>query len=146
MAGFDIAVAAPQREISDIAGKSPAARVLVVDDERLVRWAVAETLGDRGFEVFEAADAESARRAITAPERPPDLVLLDLRLPDCDDLCMVAFIRAHAPATPIVVMTADATPEMIHEAIHLGAAVVSKPFDVNRLASIVERAIALRRS
>jgi DNA-binding NtrC family response regulator len=146
MPGFANVAAAPQREISNVSRKFPAARVLVVDGERLVRWAVAETLGDHGFEVVEAADAESARQAITAPAARPDLVLLDLRLPDCDDLCMVAFIRAHTPATPIVVMTEDATPEMIDEAIHLGAAVVSKPFDMNELAALVERAVAPRAS
>src|SRR5262245_2699927 len=82
--------------ISAITTEFPAPHILVVDDERLVRWAVAETLGECGYEVSEAADADSARRAILA-DRTPELVLLDLRLPDSDDLALARFIRAHAP-------------------------------------------------
>src|SRR6266545_2516829 len=98
------------RDIPEPARKFPSAEILVVDDERLVRWAIAETLGEKGYHVSEAADAESARRAIlTAPA--PDLVLLDLRLPDSDDLELASLIQAHAPKTPIVLMTAYGTPE-----------------------------------
>lgn len=126
------------------AAKKPAPpRILVVDDERLVRWSVAETLTARGYEVVEAADARSAMQEFGAGDTT-DLVLLDLRLPDADDLRVLARMRQKAPATPVILMTAFATREIVEEAAALGAPVVAKPFDLNDLAADVERALAGR--
>ena len=132
-------VATEPREIPETSTKFHAPRILVVDDERLVRWAIAETLGEQGYEILEAGDGESAKREVLM--HPPDLVLLDLRLPDSDDLRIACFIRAHAPKTPIVLMTAYGTPEITTQAANLGAIFVGKPFDMNELTSIVERAL-----
>src|SRR6185436_59550 len=66
-------------------------RVLVVDDEPLIRWSVAETLGERGFEVVETGDALATRVAVRA-DPSFDVVLLDYRLPDSDDLSLLASI------------------------------------------------------
>ena len=131
------------RGISAITTEIPAPHILVVDDERLVRWAVAETLGECGYEVSEAADADSARRAILA-DRIPELVLLDLRLPDSGDLALARFIRAHAPTTPIMLMTAYGTQEVFTESAALGISVIVKPFDMAELRSIVGGALARR--
>ena len=65
--------------------KSPRLRVLVVDDEPLIRWSLSETLEQSGHAVVEAGDAEGALRALSAG-RPFDVVLLDYRLPDSNDL------------------------------------------------------------
>ena len=64
---------------------SPRLRVLVVDDEPLIRWSLGETLEQSGHAVVEAGDAESAFRAVSAGG-PFDVVLLDYRLPDSNDL------------------------------------------------------------
>ena len=136
-------VATNPRDIPYGAEKVASARILIVDDERLVRWAVGETLGAQGYEIVEAADAESARRAILSADAP-DLVLLDLRLPDCDDLGLVFFIRAHVPETPVVLMTAFGTPEILAQAAALGVVILAKPFDINELTSIVDRTVAPR--
>jgi DNA-binding NtrC family response regulator len=126
------------------AAKKPAPpRILVVDDERLVRWSVAETLTARGYEVVEASDARSAMQEFGAGDTT-DLVLLDLRLPDADDLRVLARMRQKAPATPVIVMTAFATREIVEEAAALGAPVIGKPFDLNDLAADVERVLAGR--
>ena len=69
------------------AGKPPPA-VLVVDDEPLTCWSVAEVLGERGYGVQQAADAAGALRAM-ASDGAPDLVLLDVRLPDSNDLALL---------------------------------------------------------
>ena len=130
------------RDIPNGAEKLASARILVVDDERLVRWAVGETLRSQGYEIVEAADAESARRAILSDA--PDLVLLDLRLPDSDDLGLVFFIRAHVPQTPVVLMTAFGTSEILAQAVALGVVILAKPFDLNELTSIVDRTVAPR--
>jgi DNA-binding NtrC family response regulator len=131
--------------ISEIAEKS-AANVLVVDDEGLLRWAVVETLGARGFEVSEAGDAKSALEALGAPGRHTDLVLLDLFLPDACDLSILKFIRTRAPAMPVILMTAFATPDIIEEALAVGALVITKPFDIDNLAALIDRTLATRPS
>jgi len=131
------------RDFPTAAKKPTPPRILVVDDERLVRWSVAETLTARGYEVVEAADARSAMQEFGAGDTT-DLVLLDLRLPDANDLRVLARMRQKAPTTPVILMTAFATREIVEEAEALGAPVVAKPFDLNDLAATVERALAGR--
>jgi DNA-binding NtrC family response regulator len=128
------------RDIPEWAEKSAGIRTLIVDDEPLVRWAVAETLAERGHEISEAGDAASARRAILV--EPPDLVLLDLRLPDCDNLDLAFFIRACTPESRVVLMTAFGTNDILAEALALGVPVLAKPFDLSELASIVDRTLS----
>jgi DNA-binding NtrC family response regulator len=121
---------------------SPAGRVLIVDDEPLVRWALAETLRPRGYVIEEAADAEAAVRAV-GRGTPPDVVLLDLRLPGCSDLTLLRALRRSAPRAAIILMTAFGTPEMRDEATRLGAfRVVDKPFEMGSLAGLVSSALA----
>jgi DNA-binding NtrC family response regulator len=117
-----------------------APHVLVVDDERLMRWAVVQTLGAKGYDIAEACDAKSAMKAVAAPDAT-DLVLLDLCLPDSDDLRVLSFIRTHSPNTPVILMTAFGTREVLDEAAAKGAIVMRKPFDMTELASVVDRAI-----
>src|SRR5256885_2133836 len=110
------------RDFSRGGMKNPAAalRVLVVDDEPLIRWSVAETLADCGYEVVETGDASGARSAVGGGEAF-DVVLLDYRLPDSDDLGLLAAIRRAAPAAQIIMMTAFGKPEVLRGAIELGA-------------------------
>lgn len=121
--------------------EKPAARVLVVDDEWLVRWSVTEALRERGLDVVEAGDAASAMRAFDAD---CDLVLLDLHLPDSMDLGVLSFIRGKSASVPVILMTAFATREIAEAAVKMGATVMAKPFDLNDLARAVERALASR--
>jgi DNA-binding NtrC family response regulator len=139
---FSSVAAALPRTFPDSAKKSAATRILIVDDEPLVRWAIGETLRDSGYEIAEAGSGESAKSAIMAPATAPNLVLLDLHLPDSSDLSVLWFIRAGTPKTPVVLMTAHGTPEIIEQAASLGAVVVNKPFDMNELTAIVESALA----
>jgi len=112
-------------------------RILIVDDEPLIRWCIAETLGTAGHGITQAQDAASALRALTdMPE--PDVILLDLRLPDSSDLGLLKRILSIAPAAAVVIMTAFGTPEITAEALKLGArAVLTKPFDMQDLADAV---------
>jgi CheY-like chemotaxis protein len=80
--------------------------VLVVDDEPLVRWSVAETLEDCGYRVTQAGDALSALEALNGKGGAADLVLLDLRLPDSSDLGVLSMMRRLSPTTPVILMTA----------------------------------------
>jgi DNA-binding NtrC family response regulator len=115
-----------------------ALRALVVDDEPLIRWAIAETLRADGYDVEEAGDAEATIRALFDDPVPPDLVLLDLRLPDCSDLSLLETVHRLAPGATVVLMTAFGSPEIRERARLLGAAsVLEKPFDVDGLAGLV---------
>ena len=112
-------------------------RVLVVDDEPLIRWSISETLGAAGHQVTEAQDAASALRALAdAPDT--DLVLLDFRLPDSNDLGLLAEIRRVVPAVPVIMMTAFGTPDVTAAALTLGALkVLNKPFNMHDLKDLV---------
>jgi len=112
-------------------------RVLVVDDEPLIRWSVHEVLRESGHEVAEASDGASALRQL-ADAGPFDVVVLDFRLPDSDDLRLLETIRKLTPGSAVIMMTAFGTPEMVAGALALGASrVLTKPFDVHDLAALV---------
>lgn len=120
-------------------------RVLIVDDEALIRWSLAETLEARGHTVMEAADAETTRRMVREASPPPDVVLLDYRLPDSDDLGLLAAIRRDAVDAQVILMTAYGTTDIVNGALALGAyRVVGKPFEVGELADLVSEAHAAR--
>ena len=100
----------PPGDFSRPVEKSPALSILVVDDEPLIRWSLSETLADAGHRIVEAGDGCSAVDAVTTTRRPFDVVLLDFRLPDSDDLSLLSRIRRLAPQSRIIVMTAFGTP------------------------------------
>ena len=117
-------------------------RVLVIDDEPLIRWALSERLVEAGYIVREASNAAEAR-GILMTDLNPQVILLDLRLPDVHDLALLREIRASRPNLPVVIMTAHGTPEDAREAERLGVfQFVSKPFDVNDMVSLVDEAWA----
>ncbi len=118
-------------------------RVLVVDDEPLIRWSLAETLTEHGHIVTEAEDAVSARRTVADRDAIPDVVLLDFRLPDSNDLGLLRAIRRAAPDAKVILMTAYGSPELFDGAMDAGAyRVVTKPFAVEDLVRLVSEAHA----
>ena len=128
----------PQRGISGPAARKHPRRVLVVDDEPLIRWSVTETLAEHGLDVEQAGDAVSALRQITTAPLPFDAVVLDLRLPDMRDLSLLGTIRQLLPDATVVLMTAHGTDDVTEKAIALGAAsVLNKPFELGALIDAV---------
>lgn len=122
----------------------PMLRILVVDDEPLIRWSIAETLADRGHHITEAGNAREALQRLSQELRP-DVILLDYRLPDSDDLQLLAAVRRELPATPVIMMTAFGTPDMVAGATKLGAfCVLTKPVEMRELPPLVEQAYASR--
>lgn len=120
-------------------------RLLVVEDEALLRWAIVETLTGAGHDVVQVGDAASARRAIGDSEAPIDAVLLDFRLPDSNDLSLLADIRRLSPPSAVVMMTAHGTQEMLDGARALGVFdILSKPFDLRTVPAILAAARAAR--
>ena len=98
-----------------------AERILLVDDHPLTREALASLLAQHGFDVVgEAADGAEAIEL--AGRLHPDLVLLDLTMPDMDGLEALPGLRAAAPNCEVVVLTASGTEENLLAAIRGGAA------------------------
>jgi DNA-binding NtrC family response regulator len=121
--------------------KKPASRVLVVDDEALIRWSLAEMLSERGYVVTEADNARMALAAIQQAQEPFDVVLLDYRLPDSADLRLLEIVRRIAPTSQVIMITAHNSPELAQGAVALGAfRVINKPFEVESLAALVNQA------
>lgn len=117
--------------------------ILVVDDEPLMRWAMAETLADAGYAVTATGSAWETRQYFAGVARVPDVVLLDFRLPDSSDLELLADIRRRAPASAVFMPTAFATPELIRRAQTLGAVVLDKPLDMQALIGLVNATVQL---
>jgi DNA-binding NtrC family response regulator len=115
--------------------------ILVVDDEPLIRWAVREGLESEGFGVVEAGSAREALASLNA--RAVAVALVDLKLPDSDDLSLLHRIRAVVPACRVIMMTAHGSPEVLADAMHAGAfGTVAKPFDLERVVGLVREAAA----
>lgn len=132
--------------LSTMARDSSGLRVLVIEDEFLVRWAIAQTLARDGHHVIEAADGVGAMRALKNAGDAIDAVLLDYRLPDSNDLTLLAEIRRLSPGSAVIVMTANDEPEIAQGALDLGAyRVLRKPFEMDGLESLLIRACASRR-
>ena len=119
-------------------------RVLIVDDEPLIRWSISETLEHIGYTVTEASDAKETLRRLSGG-LVPDVILLDYRLPDSNDLKLLETIRRVAPDSPVIMMTAYGTPAVQAGALELGAyRVVSKPLEMADLAPLVRQAYESR--
>jgi two-component system, NtrC family, response regulator AtoC len=139
------AMQAPQAsDFTRTVEKTPLAlRILVVDDEALIRWSLAETLNELGHHVVEVSDGRGTELAVRGASPAFDVVLLDLRLPDSNDLSLLASIRAWSPHTQVILMTAFGRPEVMRGALELGAFhVLSKPFEMGDVASLVVQAHA----
>ena len=114
--------------------------VLVVDDEGLLRWSLAEILGDAGYQVAQAANGCEARAAMANERSSIDVMLVDLKLPDTDGLQLVREARRRWLTCPIVAMTAYASADTHESAIAAGAQdVVTKPFDLDDMLRLVRQ-------
>jgi DNA-binding NtrC family response regulator len=118
--------------------KDSSLRILVVEDELLIRWSIVETLGQNGHTVLEADTAAAAVVALQEGTEPIDVVLLDFRLPDSNDLTLLQNIRLLAPHAAVILMTAYGTPDVMRSALEQGAwCVMNKPFDMQDVAAAV---------
>jgi DNA-binding NtrC family response regulator len=116
-------------------------RVLVVEDEMLLRWSLAEILRRQGHTVMEATSASDARDVMSDCADDIDVVLLDFRLPDSNDLRLLEEVRRRMPGSAVVMMTAFGTPELVQSALDRGAyCVMNKPFDVHDIDGVIRSA------
>lgn len=115
-------------------------KVMVVDDEEVIRMFVRNTLEKLGYEVSEAADAAGLKEAYAGSH--PDVVLLDLKLPDADGLTLLPQMKKKWPDAEVIVLTGHGSIETAVEATKRGAYYFqTKPFDAATLKLQVERAL-----
>ena len=117
--------------------------ILVVDDDEGVREYVDAVLSRAGMVVVGAHDGAHGMRALD--ERMPDLVLLDLAMPDVSGLDLLLQIKQRRGDVPVVMLSGQGEPANVIESIRRGAAdFVSKPFEPEQLQRVVARALELR--
>jgi DNA-binding NtrC family response regulator len=115
------------------------ATILVVDDEQLVRWSLAERLRADGYRVVEAATGQDA---LDRAADGVDLVLLDFKLPDTDGVTVLRKIKELDPDILVILLTAYATVETAVEAMKIGAYhFANKPFNLDDISLTVAKAL-----
>ncbi len=117
-------------------------RVLVVDDEKNMRWVLAQALEGAGFEVAQASDGKEALAAVAEVE--PDLMVLDHKMPRPDGMEVLRRLRAGGNTFPIIMLTAHGNVAQAVEAMKAGAnEYLTKPFDLEELKIAIEKALTV---
>lgn len=117
--------------------------ILVVDDERLIRWSLQQQLTREGYTVLEAETGAEALARVRA--EAPDLVLLDLRLPDADGVELLERIRAVDREILVIMITAHGGVESAVRAMKLGACdYLNKPINLEELRLTIQKALEAR--
>lgn len=115
-------------------------RILVVDDDRNLRYSFRKILKDERYEVVEADSGEEAIEKVE--HDTPDLVLMDVRMPGMSGLAAFKRIREFNSKLPVIVMTAYGTVETAIEAMKLGAyEYILKPFDIATVKELIKRGL-----
>jgi DNA-binding NtrC family response regulator len=117
------------------------ARVLVVDDDRVVRNLIAEILRRAGHDVVAVAEAKEALRV--AADGSIELVVTDVTMPGMSGLELAAAVRSGHPGLPVLIVTGSGTDDMVADALASGAAgVLAKPFTQAELRQAVADALS----
>ena len=115
-------------------------KILVVDDEHLIRWSLEQNLKKQGYEVATAANGEDALRM--AREEQPDLMLLDINLPGMNGIEVLEKVKEFDEDVVVIMVTAHGGLETAVNAMRMGAYdYVSKPFNLDELSIIIKKAL-----
>ncbi|NTW57724.1 MAG: response regulator [Nitrospirae bacterium] len=119
-------------------------KILIVDDEYLIRYSLSATFKSANAEVTTAADGESALKAIN--ENRFDLCILDIHLPDMDGLEIMKKLGQASPLTKIIIMTgSEVSEKMMHDIQEYAHLLISKPFDLARIKAFVDQIFTIGR-
>ncbi|MCL5028450.1 MAG: sigma-54 dependent transcriptional regulator [Bacteroidetes bacterium] len=114
--------------------------ILVVDDEKLIRWSLKQSLQKESFNVLEAETVQAALDRVS--EFEPDLIILDQRLPDGTGIEFIQKLREISFDNPIVMLSAVDTSNVAVQAMKLGAFdYVTKPVNIDELKIVIEKAM-----
>jgi two-component system response regulator AtoC len=118
----------------------PAEKIMIVDDERLVRWSLRQKCEEWGYHVVEADAGEPALKL--AQHESPDLVLLDVRMPDLSGIEVLDQLKKNGDARAVIMITADPQLDDVKAALKLGAYdFVGKPVDFDELHITIKNAL-----
>jgi two-component system response regulator AtoC len=118
----------------------PAEKIMIVDDERLVRWSLRQKCEEWGYRVIEADSGEPALKL--AQHESPDLVLLDVRMPDLTGIEVLDQLKKSGDARAVIMITADPQLDDVKAALKLGAYdFVGKPVDFDELHVTIKNAL-----
>ena len=133
--------------MDDKAERSAEPRVLVAEDDREMRRLVCRAMRRAGYQVTEVEDGRALVSTLSqlmtqAPERMPDLIISDVRMPGCTGLEVLARLRRSETAIPVILITAFGDQQTHTEAARLGAVrVLDKPFDVDELCAAAQELV-----
>ena len=120
----------------------PYVTVLVVDDERVSRHVASRMLRELGLRVLEADGAEEALDVFRISQRPIDLILLDVVMPETDGVELARQILAHRPGQPILFMSAHPAEVLAEHGLQdLDVSFLAKPYTMDELLSKVRQAM-----
>ena len=120
-------------------------KILVVDDERMIRFAFEQFLRDEGYTPLLAPDAETALEQVMAQQ--PGIIFLDYRLPGRDGLSLLKEIRALDPRLAVVFMTAFGAMDVAIKAMQAGAyEYLTKPLDLDKIRVLIQRILEGKKS
>ncbi len=115
-------------------------KILVIDDEKLIRWTLEQHLVKEGYDVTTAESAERGLELLA--EDLPDLILLDNRLPDMSGLKMLEKLNVHDNGIMVIMITAYGMVETAVKAMKLGAYdYISKPFNLEEITFVIKKAL-----
>jgi len=123
-------------------------QILVVEDHPESVELLQMILEDEGYSVQSVETGRLAIQAVSAPSSdeipaPPDVILLDLRLPDMTGVDVVRELQENLPEVPPVIFLSADSPQSLEEAARsVGAAAVRKPFSLDELFEVIDRALA----
>lgn len=116
------------------------ARVLVVDDDPLIRWSLQSVLCSEGHDVNAVDSAENALAEVEM--RSPNVAIVDFVLPGMNGLELIERMRSVCPAVKVIVITGQGSPELVERTVERDVfAYVEKPFSIKELTGLVWMAL-----
>src|SRR5512136_2531788 len=115
-------------------------KILVVDDEQLIRWSIEQNLKKQGYEIITACDGEEALKLVR--EEQPELILLDIQMPGINGLEVLERVKEFDEDIVVIMVTAQGGLETAVSAMRLGAYdYVNKPFNLDELAIVIKKSL-----